>query len=145
MQKPLTATQIADDMTSVPLSNRREYGDYITYTALSSDGHTEYTVTLNSAGRATGCTCPATVKNCRHARAAEFEFAWTAPVASESAVEVASVASTILGEQFAQDLPAHVEDSIESGEFVNPFAGMTKAQRREAYRAMYPDDFYFAA
>lgn len=58
--------------------------------------------------------------------------------------EAAAIAPAILGE-FAQDLEQHVTDSIESGEFVDPFAGMTKAQQREAYRAMYPDDFYFAA
>lgn len=43
------------------------------------------------------------------------------------------------------ELAAHVADSIRSGEFVNPFAGMSKEQQREAYRALYPDDFGFAA
>jgi hypothetical protein len=46
------------------------------------------------------------------------------------------------------DTQVHIEDSIASGEmdWSDPFAGMSEQQRREAYRAMYPDDYsYYAA
>jgi hypothetical protein len=37
---------------------------------------------------------------------------------------------------------SHVEDSIRSGEFVDPFVGMSEQERRQAYRAAFPNDFY---
>lgn len=80
----------ADEIASVKLSNRQKYGEYITYTALSSDGHTEYIVTLNAQGKAVGCTCPATVP-CKHRAAAEFEEAWSSPVCGELEAEAEKI------------------------------------------------------
>jgi hypothetical protein len=101
--KELTSTQRADEIASIQLSNRQSHGEYVTYTALSSDGVTTYTVTLHN-GKATGCECPHHVyraAKCKHMQAAAFEEAWGAPV--------------VLGEMI-EDLEQHVVDSIESGE-----------------------------
>lgn len=106
------------DITEIKLSNRREYGEYITYTALSSDGHTEYTVTLRD-GKAVGCTCPATVHNCRHARACEFEEEWTKPTTpgelvayKQEQVAVAEQVAPLLVGELAQDLAEHMSDDL---------------------------------
>lgn len=142
--KELTITQRADLITSVPLLNREVHGEYVVWTVLSSNGVDEYRTTLHN-GKCIGCTCPATIRECKHALACEFEEAWIAPIIREDELaEAAAVTTAVLGE-FAQDVEQHVQDSIESGEFVDPFAGMTKAQQREAYRAMYPDDYGYYA
>ena len=86
-------------------------------------GENTYHVTIIK-GRVTGC-CNATTGedckgfhfagHCKHSDyAAQLEAART-----EQVHEAAQVAPAILGEQFAADLPAHVEDSIHSGEFVD--------------------------
>lgn len=90
----------ADEIAVVKLSDRRQYGEYVSYTALSRDGHTEYTVTLRN-GKATNCDCPATVE-CRHMAAATFEEAWIAPIVREN-----------LGE-LAEDVNEHAQDDLTS-------------------------------
>lgn len=95
----LTDKQIAD----VQLSNRKEYGEYVTYEALSSNGVDTYIVTLR-AGVAVGCECPSN-RPCKHRAAAEFQEAWDAPVAKAEQV------------WHDDDTAAHVADSIRSGEF----------------------------
>jgi hypothetical protein len=90
----------AEEIAAVKLSNRLQYGEYVRYTALSRDGHTEYAVVARD-GKAVSCTCPATVE-CRHMVAVTFEEAWIAPVVTET-----------LGEM-AQDLTEHVEDDLTS-------------------------------
>ena len=80
----------SEEIAAVQLSNRRTAGEYVTYTALSRDGRTDYTVTMRD-GQSLGCTCPAQVK-CRHMIACEFEEQWSSPVA-------------------LSDLPAHIDDS----------------------------------
>lgn len=184
----MTQTAITtNDIANVQLSNREQHGEYVVYTALSRDGVTKYNVTLHN-GKYTGCSCPATVK-CIHAKACEFEEAWSAPIAKyahayvavcqcdacraeksrrdaaeapekarkaalkaeaeaqkraafeQVCVKVAAIEKTWC----ADDEQAHIEDSIRSGEFTDPFVGMSEQKRREAYRNMYPNDFYDVA
>lgn len=111
---------------AVELSDRQEYHGFILYTALSSTGQSTYTVWLRD-GVAVGCSCPSTCGECKHRLAAEmaegFLVAWNAPVAQASGnaddimeVQPVTVEEMILGYEFAQDVPAHVEDSLRSGE-----------------------------
>jgi hypothetical protein len=110
--------------------DRAQVGEYVIYTVLSSDGRSRYHTTL-VAGIATGCDCPAGQhgRNCYHRAGVEayerFHQAWEAPV-SPTVVEspaqqqdrhAVTVASALMGESFAADMQAHVEDSISSGDF----------------------------
>lgn len=106
----------------------------VVYVVLSSDGETTYTTTLVD-GRATGCSCPA-MKPCYHMSQLEQREQECAQKQAEMH-EAAQVAPTILGEQFSQDLQAHVEDDLRS----EPWAILSKEQKREMYRNMYPDDY----
>jgi len=140
------AADQAAEKPAIQLFNRRAVGEYVLWDALSSDGHTQYQVTLRD-GHGVGCECGHHVHraaHCKHMQAAE-RAEQVAEMPAQPQDQPVTVASALLGEPFAADLQQHVEDSIASGEFVDPFAGLTKDQRRAAYRAMYPDDFYFVA
>ena len=128
------------DITEIKLSNRREYGEYTTWDALSSNGVDTYQVTVNGAGHARGCTCPARVK-CIHKKAAEFEFAWTEPVQREAELSTAAAVVACVMPEMAQDMAAHleddgiVEDEIEQERAA--WAKMTPDERRAAYTEIF--------
>lgn len=104
------------------------------------------------AGKVTGCHNATTGEECdgRH---------WSGHCCHETRVlayeaqrqhELATaeqVAPLVVGDAFNSDLNAHVEDEMAApadpwtDESYDPFAGMTKEQKREAYRDLYPDDF----
>lgn len=109
-----------------------------------------YKVTCGDAGYECGCEqfenrhdgCIHTKDASARAKARYAEAKRAAELATAE-----QVAPLIVGPESASDMSAHVDDSL-SGQadgFVDPFAGMTKEQQREAYRALYPDDFYSAA
>lgn len=103
---------------AVVLSNRKEYGNgIVTHDALSSDGQETYTVTCVD-GKATGCECKSH-RPCKHMLACEREEAFlaefTAPSHEEEVQVAEMVAAEILGQDFAQDLIAHIEDDIRTG------------------------------
>ena len=106
-----------DKALAVKIYGRQEHGEYVAYTALSSDGETEYTVTLHRFGKATGCTCPSTC-GCKHRLAAEvaeeFEDAWengihNATCPCNACQKAAAVA---LEHKIDQDMVVHVEDDL---------------------------------
>lgn len=87
------------------------------------DSEKVYHVTMHE-GRVTGCT-HADGERCRsffyrgycsHTRFVEAYEGEYGAMVSEQVAEDAVVAPAILGEQFAQDIDQHVQDSIESGE-----------------------------
>lgn len=61
--------------------------------------------------------------------------------------EVVEMMEAKRSEELTSDMSAHVVDTLAApadpwtDENYDPFAGMTVMQRREAYRALYPDDF----
>lgn len=78
----------------------------VTYLVRSSDGANVYTTTLYN-GKASGCDCPAH-KPCYHMTGCETLEAKRA----EELAEAAAIAPIILGEQFASDLHAHIDDEL---------------------------------
>lgn len=107
----------ADTITAVPLLKREEFGEYVVYTCLSSNGVDIYRTTLKD-GKFVGCTCPATVV-CKHGKAAMFEEEWTKPVTTgelvakeqEMLAVAEQVAPLVVGDM-AADLHEHVVDDL---------------------------------
>lgn len=78
----------------------------VVYTVRSSNGNDQYRVTLYN-GHASGCDCPS-YKPCYHMSQVEaIESKRT-----EEMCEALALAPIIVGEQFAEDLEAHVEDEV---------------------------------
>ena len=117
---------------------------YSVYRVRSSDGHREYTVTLAN-GKAVGCECDSH-RPCKHETAcerAEKRIIAQKAKRAEKLATAEQVAPLVLGGAVASDLQAHVEDTLSAP--ADAWALLSKEQQREAYRELYPDDFYFAA
>lgn len=111
VKAPRTRKPAPKELRYEQVLERTQAGDRcVVYTVLSSNGEDRYRTTLVD-GLATGCDCPAgrNGMGCYHRPGCEaherFEQAWRAPLTSV-------LPAALLGEQFAQDMQAHVEDEL---------------------------------
>lgn len=167
MNKQAIATTI--EITSISKVTRKDDGTrYWVYNLISGASSKKYAVWATLGGHVCWCDCkdhefhPG--RSCKHMTALQEKIDMKkeqrAAVASvehqladeieakrtEQLAEAATIAESILGQEFTQDLAVHVDDSLASGELAPwedlAWDAMSRQEQSEAYRNMYSDDYY---